>query len=381
MVRNGVDLARFRPMPKDPELVKRYGLDRKFVAGYVGTHGMAHALETLLDAAVRMRTETCLFSTGPSSSSENRAGASSNSVPDPSPFFLFLGDGARKQELMTEARRRGLDNVLFLNSVPKEKVVRYWSLLDVSIIHLRKTELFTTVIPSKLFESMGMGIPVLLGVAGESAEIVEKEGVELTFEPDVNLGEGSASHAVQTAEIMRAFEPFVLAEKPDGVLMVGDVNSTIACGLVAVKLGMKLIHVEAGLRSYDRSMPEEISRLLTNAISDLLFCSEPSGVENLKREGVAEEKIRFVGNVMIDTLLKNREKAERSMILDELGMNERPYAVVTLHRPSNVDDPARILEAWRGILKDGDMSASQTPPLWDGHAASRIAECIIGKWG
>ena len=161
-------------------------------------------------------------------------------------------------------------------------------------------------------------------------------------EPDVNLGVGSASHAVQTAEIMRAFEPVVLAEKPDAVLVVGDVNSTIACGLVAVKLGVKLIHVEAGLRSFDRTMPEEINRLLTDAISDLLFCSEQSGVENLRREGVPEEKIHMVGNVMIDTLLKNREKAERSTILDELGVNSRPYAVVTLHRPSNVDDPAML---------------------------------------
>ncbi len=162
-------------------------------------------------------------------------------------------------------------------------------------------------------------------------------------EPDMNLGVGSASHAVQTAEIMRAFEPVVVAEKPDAVLVVGDVNSTIACGLVAVKMGAKLIHVEAGLRSFDRSMPEEINRLLTDAISDLLFCSELSGVENLRREGVPEKKIHFVGNVMIDTLLTNREKAERSGVLATLGVDEgRSYAVVTLHRPSNVDDPAMM---------------------------------------
>ena len=162
-------------------------------------------------------------------------------------------------------------------------------------------------------------------------------------EPDVNLGVGSASHAVQTAEIMRAFEPVVLAQKPDAVLVVGDVNSTIACGLVAVKLGVRLIHVEAGLRSFDRTMPEEINRLLTDAISDLLFCSESSGVENLRREGVPEEKIHMVGNVMIDTLLKNRDKAERSAILGELDLDSgQPYAVVTLHRPANVDDPALL---------------------------------------
>ena len=162
-------------------------------------------------------------------------------------------------------------------------------------------------------------------------------------EPDLNLGVGSASHAVQTAEIMKAFEPIVVEEKPDAVLVVGDVNSTIACGLVAVKLGVKLIHVEAGLRSFDRTMPEEINRLLTDSISDLLFCSEPSGVENLRREGVAEEKIHLVGNVMIDTLLRNRDKAEASTILDTLHLNSgRPYAVVTLHRPSNVDDPVML---------------------------------------
>ena len=125
-------------------------------------------------------------------------------------------------------------------------------------------------------------------------------------QPDVNLGVGSGSHAVQTAEIMTAFEPVVLEHKPDAVLVVGDVNSTIACGLVAVKLGVRLVHVEAGLRSFDRTMPEEINRLLTDAISDLLFCTEQSGVDNLLREGVPRAKVFLVGNVMIDTLLKNQ---------------------------------------------------------------------------
>jgi len=177
-------------------------------------------------------------------------------------------------------------------------------------------------------------------------------------EPNVNLGVGSASHAVQTAEIMRAFEPVVASEKPDAVLVVGDVNSTIACGLVAVKLGVKLIHVEAGLRSFDRTMPEEINRLLTDTISDFLFCSEPSGVVNLRREGVSEEKIFLVGNVMIDTLLKNQEKAEQSPILDDLGINGRPYVVVTLHRPSNVDDPAMLRQ-----IVDALIDISQEMPV------------------
>lgn len=174
-------------------------------------------------------------------------------------------------------------------------------------------------------------------------------------EPDVNLGVGSGSHAVQTAEIMKSFEPVLLEHQPDAVLVVGDVNSTIACGLVAVKLGIKLIHVEAGLRSFDRTMPEEINRLLTDSISDLLLCSEPSGVANLRHEGVADEKIHLVGNVMIDTLLKNKAKAEESTILNDLGLAEGQYVALTLHRPANVDDPValgQLLDAFDVIQKD-----------------------------
>ena len=130
-------------------------------------------------------------------------------------------------------------------------------------------------------------------------------------QPDVNLEVGSGSHAVQTAEIMKAFEPVLLAQQPRAVLVVGDVNSTIACGLVAVKLGVPLVHVEAGLRSFDRSMPEEINRILTDAISDMLFCTEQAGVDNLAREGADREKVFLVGNVMIDALLSNRSKARR----------------------------------------------------------------------
>lgn len=162
VVTNGVDMARFRPMTKDIELANKLGLEEKFVAGYVGTHGLAHHLETLLDAAEMVR-----------------------SLPDGSAFhFILLGDGARKQALKEEAVRRGLDNITFIDSVPKDQVARYWSLLDVSIIHLKKNELFNTVIPSKLFECMGMGLPVLHGVAGESAEIVRNEGVGIVFESE-----------------------------------------------------------------------------------------------------------------------------------------------------------------------------------------------------
>lgn len=174
-------------------------------------------------------------------------------------------------------------------------------------------------------------------------------------EPDINLEVGSGSHAAQTAEIMKRFEPVMLEHKPDWVVVVGDVNSTIACALVAVKLGARVAHVEAGLRSFDRTMPEEINRLLTDAISDLLLVSEPSGVENLRAEGVAADKVAFVGNVMIDTLLASRARAEQSGVLAELGIARGQYNVLTLHRPSNVDDAAvfgRLLDALEPIQRD-----------------------------
>jgi len=186
-------------------------------------------------------------------------------------------------------------------------------------------------------------------------------------EPDMNLEVGSASHAVQTAEIMKRFEPVCLERHPDWVVVVGDVNSTIACALVAVKLGIKVAHVEAGLRSFDRNMPEEINRLLTDAISDLLFVSEPSGVENLGREGVAPAKTHFVGNVMIDTLLKARDRARQSAILSQLGLTPRAYAAMTLHRPSNVDDAA----IFGGILNAVETIARDMPVVFPIHPRTR----------
>lgn len=185
--------------------------------------------------------------------------------------------------------------------------------------------------------------------------------------PDINLEVGSGSHAVQTADIMKRFEPVCLDHKPDWVVVVGDVNSTIACALVAVKLGIRVAHVEAGLRSFDRTMPEEINRLLTDAISDLLFVTEPSGLENLKREGVADDKVHFVGNVMIDTLLKARDRAEQSNILDELGLTPRRYATMTLHRPSNVDDAA----VFGGILDAVETIAADMPVIFPIHPRTR----------
>ncbi len=177
--------------------------------------------------------------------------------------------------------------------------------------------------------------------------------------PDMDLGVGSGSHAVQTAEVMRRFEPVLDAEQPQAVLVVGDVNSTIACALVAAKKGVPVIHVEAGLRSYDRTMPEEINRVLTDQISDLLFTTERSAHENLLREGIDGGRIHFVGNVMIDTLLRHVRQAtpasqtlapatDPALFLD----NSDGYAVLTLHRPSNVDDPVvleRLLTTLRGI--------------------------------
>ena len=156
-------------------------------------------------------------------------------------------------------------------------------------------------------------------------------------EPDFHLGVGSASHAEQTARIILAFEPVLLAEKPDWVIVVGDVNSTVACALVASKLGVKVAHVEAGLRSFDRSMPEEINRIVTDSISDLLFTTEESANENLRREGIAPDKINFVGNVMIDSLVNNLERAKQSNVLSDLSLDSAGYSVLTLHRPSNVD--------------------------------------------
>lgn len=186
-------------------------------------------------------------------------------------------------------------------------------------------------------------------------------------QPDINLGIGSGTHAQQTAQIMTAFEPIVLDLKPDVVLVVGDINSTIACGLVAVKLGVKLAHVEAGLRSFDRTMPEEINRLATDAISDLLFCTEQSGVDHLRKEGVPDGKIHLVGNVMIDTLLNNREKAELSRVMEELHLNDRAYALLTLHRPSNVDNPrvfGRLLDALEVVQR-------QLPVIFPIHPRTR----------
>src|SRR5688500_8697559 len=171
-------------------------------------------------------------------------------------------------------------------------------------------------------------------------------------QPSIHLKVGSASHAVQTAAVMERFEPVVLEKKPDWVLVVGDVNSTLACALVCAKLGVKVGHVEAGLRSRDRTMPEEINRLLTDQIAQLLFTPSEDAGENLRAEGVGDERIRFVGNVMIDSLFKHLARAKESEVRRNLGVSDQEYAVLTLHRPSNVDDAetlGRIVDALEEI--------------------------------
>ena len=155
--------------------------------------------------------------------------------------------------------------------------------------------------------------------------------------PDFYLGVGSGSHAEQTAKVMVEFEKVLKEVGPDLVIVVGDVNSTVACSLVSVKMGIPVAHVEAGLRSGDRTMPEEINRLLTDAIADHLFVTEQSGVANLRREGIEEKKIHLVGNVMIDSLIHYREKAKQSTIMELLNVKPTKFTLVTLHRPSNVD--------------------------------------------
>ena len=161
-------------------------------------------------------------------------------------------------------------------------------------------------------------------------------------EPDIYLGIGGGSHAQQTARIMMAFEEVVLQHEPDMVLVVGDVNSTLACSLVASKLHIPVAHVEAGLRSFDRDMPEEINRIVTDSISDYLFVTEESGLVNLRREGVSDDKVFFVGNVMIDSLVHFRKKASESTILGEMGLTPNGFVLSTLHRPSNVDNEAGL---------------------------------------
>ncbi len=192
--------------------------------------------------------------------------------------------------------------------------------------------------------------------------------------PDIDLGVGSASHAEQTARVMIEFEKVCLRENPGLVLVVGDVNSTMACSIVASKLLIKVAHVEAGLRSFDRTMPEEINRLVTDSIADLLFTTSRDADENLLREGVDPRKIHFVGNVMIDTLLKHREKAASLNMLSQFEIEPGKFALVTLHRPSNVDDPVVFGE----ILGALQEISSTMPVLFPIHPRTRKRAAEFG---
>ncbi len=185
--------------------------------------------------------------------------------------------------------------------------------------------------------------------------------------PDIDLGVGSGSHAEQTGQVMVKFEQVCLQEKPDLVMVVGDVNSTMACTITAKKLGIRVAHVEAGLRSRDMTMPEEINRLCTDVLCDYLFTTDPGADENLRAEGVAAEKIIFVGNVMIDTLLQHKAMAEKLTTGRDMGLAAGQYAVLTLHRPSNVDDK----ETLNGIFEALISIAEQLPIVFPIHPRTR----------
>ncbi len=186
-------------------------------------------------------------------------------------------------------------------------------------------------------------------------------------EPDVHLGVGSGSHAEQTAKIMLSFEGVCIRSRPRLVVVGGDVNSTVACALVAAKMNIPVAHVEAGLRSFDRTMPEEVNRVVTDHLSDLLFTTEESGNENLRREGIAPERIHFVGNCMIDSLLRHKEKALRRRTWELFGLEPNRYGLATLHRPSNVDSE----EVLRGILEALARISEWLPLIFPVHPRTR----------
>jgi UDP-N-acetylglucosamine 2-epimerase (non-hydrolysing) len=194
--------------------------------------------------------------------------------------------------------------------------------------------------------------------------------------PDVHLGVGSGPHGAQTARVLTAYEELLLREPPKGVVVVGDVNSTLACTLAAVKLGVPVAHVEAGLRSFDRTMPEEINRLMTDAVADVLFTSEPSGDRNLAHEGIPAVRIVPAGNVMIDTLVHELPGVRDARPQEALGLEGQRYAYVTLHRPSNVDDPKRLAD----LVEILQQLAARLPVVFPVHPRTRKQLETSGKW-
>jgi UDP-N-acetylglucosamine 2-epimerase (non-hydrolysing) len=238
----------------------------------------------------------------------------------------------------------------FMKIAPIVARVRATGSLDATIVHTGQH--YDRAMSELLFEQLG--IP----------------------EPEIRLGVGSGSHAQQTAEIMRRFEPVLVERRPDAIAVVGDVNSTIATALVAVKLGVPVAHVEAGLRSFDRSMPEEVNRILTDAISEWLFVTERSGVENLENEGIDSGKVHIVGNVMIDTLLRFRDRALELDMPNRMGLEPGAYAVMTLHRPSNVDEVRKLAALLEPIRRLGE----RLPVIFPVHPRTRksLEEMGIG---
>jgi UDP-N-acetylglucosamine 2-epimerase (non-hydrolysing) len=230
------------------------------------------------------------------------------------------------------------------------------------------------------FRARGNLTPLLVHTGQHYDENMSRiffEDLELP-KPDIYLGVGSGTHAEQTGRIMVAFEQVVLSERPDLIVVVGDVNSTLACSLVGAKLLVPVAHVEAGLRSFDLTMPEEINRMVTDILSRFCFTTSPEAEENLKREGVTGDRIFFVGNIMIDSLLFYLGKAGNSRFLEEMGLGERNYILVTLHRPSNVDDP----EIFRGIYESLVELSHTMPVLFPVHPRTRkMIDASAGSFG
>jgi UDP-N-acetylglucosamine 2-epimerase (non-hydrolysing) len=195
-------------------------------------------------------------------------------------------------------------------------------------------------------------------------------------QPDLNLAVGSATQTTQTARIMTGLEEVFTAARPGLVVVFGDVNSTLAASLVAAKLDIPVAHVESGLRSFDRSMPEEINRVVTDAVADLLFVTEPSGIENLRREGVPDAAVHFVGNTMIDTLVKHRPRAQALRVHERLGLAARGYVVVTLHRPSNVDDASQLQRIADALM----LLAGRIPVAFPVHPRTAARLRAAGLW-
>lgn len=284
----------------------------------------------------------------------------------------------RRQVGKSLGESRDVD-VAFINELTNDFIDRRKGMKIIHVVGARPN--FMKVAPIldalKVFNDRGGSTPIesMLVHTGQhydhtmSQTFFEELGLP---RPDVNLEVGSGSHAEQTGRIMIAFERVLLDERPDLVLVVGDVNSTMACALTARKLHIPVAHVEAGLRSGDPTMPEEINRKVTDAIADYLLTTDVIAGANLRAEGVPADRIFFVGNVMIDTLLKHLERAAASRVLDALGLRDthgtiQPYAVITLHRPSNVDDP----ETLRGICETLTTISARLPVIFPCHPRTR----------